>query len=397
MRHQVTRGAALASDVQAAWQVVQVQEGDVTAYFANMFHTQLLSVNKVRRDVWAWFPAASDGGFFTIPVAVSKIGRPARDPHRYAQSFRRMAQKYRHPYHYVEVEVRDTGTDEHLFLYWFDPPLEICWEQYGFHQTVRTMILYRRYEGEGTSEDHDIWRFRARLSRTVNDHSRHEFTSTSWRFGEAIYAVDMMAARRLRAGDILVERYPFCLQDDPLFGELVWSNGYAWLPTTYGTAADWERPRRQSIRFLRDVGPERWPVLVATVQDQYLEDLVRAEGLEPDLRDAIVRLHQAQYFDGKESIDQHLNWMDLELLRTTDHERLFELHVMVQLNAYMQLFVKETLDPVQGQVVGLYRSRSDAEASEQPYVVFPTVGNWLRRLEYEIQIGLSGTWRHGTS
>jgi hypothetical protein len=259
------------------------------------------------------------------------------------------------------------------------------------------MILYRRYEGEGTSEDHDIWRFRARLSRTVSDHSRHEFTSTSWRFGEAIYAVDMAAARRLRAGDILVERYPFCLQDDPLFGELVWSNGYAWLPTAYGTAADWERLGRQPIRFLRDVGPERWPVLVATVQDQYLEDLVRTEGLEPDLRDAIVRLHQAQYFDGKESIDQHLNWMDLELLRTTDHERLFELHVMVQLNAYMQLFVKETLDPVQGQVVGLYRSRSDAEAGEQPYVVFPTVGNWLRRLEYEIQIGLSGTWRHGTS
>lgn len=388
------QGVALASDVQAAWQVVQVQEGDVTAYFADLFHTQPLAVSKVRQDVWAWFPAASDGGFSTIPVAVSKIGRPSRDPHRYAQSFRRMAQKYRHAYHYVEVEVRDTATDEQLFLYWFDPALEICWAQYGFHQTVRTMILYRRYEGAGTSEDHDIWRFRARLSRTGNDHSRHEFTSISWRFGEATYAVDMTTARRLRPGDILVERYPFCLQDDPLIGEPVWSNGYAWLPATYGTVGDWERPSRRPIRFLRDVGPERWVVLMSIVQDRYLEDLVRTEGLAPDLRDAIKRLHQAQYFDGKESIDQHLTWMDPELLSTSDYERLFELHVMVQLDAYIRLFVKETLDHVQGHVIGIYRSRPDAEAGEQPYVVFPTIGNWLRRLEHEIQIGLSGLWRN---
>jgi hypothetical protein len=392
-KHPDIQGSTLASDTQAAWQVVHVREGDVTAYFANVYHTQQLSVSKVRPDVWAWFPAASDGGLFTMPVAVSKIGRPSRDPHRYAQSFRRMAQKYRQPYHYVEVEVRDTGTDEHLFLYWFEPALEICWAQYGLYQTVHTMILYRRYEGQGTSEDHDIWRFRARLSRTGHDQSRHEFTSTSWRFGEAMYAVDMTAARCLQAGDILVERYPFCLQDDPLIGEPVWSNGYAWLPATYGTAADWERPIRHPIQFLREVGAERWATLVSLVQDQYLEDLVRTEGLTPALRHAVQRLHQAQYFDGRESIDQYLAWMDPELLSTTDRERLFELHVMVQLDAYIRLFVKETLDHVHGHVVGIYRSRSDAEAGHQPYVVFPTVGNWLRRLEHEIQIGLSGIWR----
>jgi hypothetical protein len=205
------------------------------------------------------------------------------------------------------------------------------------------MILSRRYAGGGTPEDRDIWRFRARLSRTGNDHSHHEFTSTSWRFGETIYAVDMAAARRLQIGDILVERYPFCLQDDPLIGEPVWSNGYAWLPATYGTVADWERPSRQAVKFLHDVGAERWPLLEACVQDRYLEDLLRIDGLEPDLCNAVQRLYQTQYFDGKKSINHHLTLMDPELLSANDHERLFELHVVAEHDAYIRLFVKERL------------------------------------------------------
>ncbi len=136
-----------AMDVQSAWQVVNVREGEVTPYFANAYNTKRLSVSKVRADVWAWFPDQTEGGFFPIPITVSKIGVPTRRPHHFAQSFRRMAQKYSRPHRYVEIEVQDVGADEHLFLYWFDPALDVCWAQYGLHQTVQTMILYRRYVG----------------------------------------------------------------------------------------------------------------------------------------------------------------------------------------------------------------------------------------------------------
>ena len=377
--------------VRAAWQVVGVREDTVIPYFANAFDTRRLSVGKVRPDVWAWFPAVDDGGLFPGPLTVSKIGVPTRDPHRYAQSFRRMVQKYRRTYTYVEVEVRDTGTDEHLFLYWFDPSLEVCWTQYGLHQTVRTMILYRR-AGDGTPDDKDLWRFRARLSKTVTEHTQHEFTSVSWRFGETTDTMDIESARQLQAGATLVERYPFCLQDDPLIGEPVWSNGYAWLPVTYGMDVAWERPHRQAVAFLQKIGAQRWPALLACVQDQYLEDLVRLEHLDPDLKEAVQGLHQAQYFDGKESIDQFLMGMDPELLDASEHERLFQLHVPMEHDSYVQIFIKETLDVQQGHVIGVYRRREDAEADQRPYVTFPTVGNWLRRIEHEIKMGLNGAW-----
>jgi hypothetical protein len=116
-KRQPIQGLGTAPDIQAAWQVTNVEEGDIKAYFANAFNTKRPPVSKVRRDVWAWFPAEPEGGFFPIPLTVSKIGVPSREPRRNVQSFRRMAQKYRHPYHYVEVEVRDTGTNERIFLY----------------------------------------------------------------------------------------------------------------------------------------------------------------------------------------------------------------------------------------------------------------------------------------
>ncbi len=257
------------------------------------------------------------------------------------------------------------------------------------------MILYRRYAGSGSPDDHDVWRFRARLSQMGTEHLAHEFTSTSWRFGEATYTVDLAAAKQLSPGDILVERYPFCLQDDPLIGEPVWSNGYAWLPAAYGTQTDWDHPNRQAVSFLRDVGASRWPSLIECIQHRYLEDLARADHLTPELKGAIQGLLQAQYFDGKATIDQHLMWMDPELLVATEHQRLFQLHVPVKQDSFLRLFIKETLDPELGHQLGIFRSRQDADADRDPYVAFPTVGNWLRRLEHEIEIGLQGAWLRG--
>lgn len=378
--------------VRAAWQVVRVREGTVTPYFADARNKRRLSINKVRPDVWAWFPATQDGGFFPVPLTVSKIGVPTREPYRFQKSFRRMAQSYRRPYSYVEVEVHDSGADEHLFLYWFDPTLEVCWAEYGLHQTVRTMMLYRR-AGSGTPDDRELWRFRSRLSTTGDAHTQHEFTSTSWRFAQTVYGVNMETARHLRAGDVLVERYPFCLQDDPLLGEPVWSNGYAWLPASYGTAADWTHPIRQAVPFLRHIGPQRWATLVNCIQDQYLEDLLHADDLAPDIRTAVQGLHQSQYFDGKERIDQHCLWMDPTLLAINETMRLFQLQVPLQSGSALRLFIKETLDRRQGHRVGIYRKQDDAEAEHDPYVIFPTVGNWLRRLEHEIQQGLAGAWQ----
>jgi hypothetical protein len=302
-----------------------------------------------------------------------------------------MAHGYRRSFTYVEAEVYDSGADERLFLYWFDPELEVCWAEYGLHQTIRTMMLYRR-TGSGTPEDREMWRFRSRLSGTGDAHTQHEFASTSWRFGQTVYRVDFASARQLQEGEVLVERYPFCLQDDLLLGEPVWSNGYAWLPVTYGTLADWAHPARQAVQFLRDVAPERWTALINCIQDQYLEDLIHADDLAPDIRMAVQGLHQAQYFDGKERIDQHCLWMDPNLLAINDTMRLFQLQVPVQAGTALRLFIKETLDRRQGHRVGVYRNHDDAEAERDPYVIFPTVGNWLRRLEHEIQQGLSGAW-----
>jgi hypothetical protein len=380
--------------VRAAWQVVNVREGTVTPYFADAWNKRRLSVSKVRPDVWAWFPATDNGGFFPVPVTVSKVGVPTRDPYRFQKSFRHMAQNYQRPHTYVEVEVHDTGLNEHLFLYWFDPALEVCWVEYGLHQTIRTMMLYRR-AGAGTPDDKECWRFRTRLSQTGYTHEQHEFTSTSWRFGATTHGIAMDAARQLHTGDVLVERYPFCLQDDPLVGESVWSNGYVWLPATYGTLADWAHPIRQAVQFLRDLGPERWPTLIHRIQDRYLEDLIHDTDLEPDMRRAVQGLHQAQYFDGQESIDQHCLWMDPTLLAIDATTRLFQLQVPLQAGSALRLFIKETLDRQQGHVVGIYRTHADAEAERAPYITFPTVGNWLRRLEHEIQQGLCGTWQHG--
>jgi hypothetical protein len=205
----------------------------------------------------------------------------------------------------------------------------------------------------------------------------------------------MDAARQLQTGDVLVERYPFCLQDDPFIGEAVWSNGYAWLPAAYGSLADWAHPMRQAIQFLRDIGPERWTALINCIQDQYLEELINDTDLEPDMRLAVQGLHQAQYFDGKESIDQHCLWMDPTLLAIDETMRLFQLQVPLQAGSALRLFIRETLDRQQGHVVGIYRKHDDAVAEHNPYVTFPTVGNWLRRLEHEIQQGLSGTWLQG--
>lgn len=379
---------------RAAWQVVNVREGTITPYFADAWNKRRLSVSKVRPDVWAWFPAIDDGGFFPVPVTVSKVGVPTRDPYRFQKSFRRMAKSYRRPYTYVEVEVHDTGLDEHLFLYWFDPALEVCWVEYGLHQTIRTMMLYRR-AGAGTTAERECWRFRTRLSQIGQTHAQHEFTSTSWRFGTTTYGIDMDAARQLQTGDALVERYPFCLQDDPLLGKSVWSNGYAWLPATYGTPAEWAHPTRQAVQFLRDIGPQRWPTLVNRIQGQYLEDLIHDTDLEPDMRRAVQGLHQAQYFDGQESIDQHCLWMDPTLLAIDDTRRLFQLQVPLQSGSALRLFIKETLDRQQGHVIGIYRTEDDAAADHAPYVAFPTVGNWLRHLEHEIQQGICGAWRHG--
>ncbi len=224
------------------------------------------------------------------------------------------------------------------------------------------------------------------------EHLAHEFTSTSWRFGEATFEMDITAARQLSPGDILVERYPFCLQDDPLVGEPVWSNGYAWLPATYGDPDDWDHASRQAVAFLRHVGPSRWPALIECIQHRYLEDLARADDLAPELKDAIQGLHQAQYFDGKETIDQYLMWMDPELLAATEHQRLFQLHVPVKQDSFMRLFIKETLDRELGHLLSIFRSRQDADADHDPYIAFPTVGNWLRRLEHEVERGLKGAW-----
>lgn len=379
---------------RAAWQVVNVREGTITPYFADAWNKRRLSVSKVRPDVWAWFPAIDDGGFFPVPVTVSKVGVPSREPYRFQKSFRRMAQSYQRSYTYVEVEVHDSGVDEHLFLYWFNPALEVCWAEYGLHQTIRTMMLYRR-AGAGTPDDKECWRFRTRLSKTGHTHEQHEFTSTSWRFGGSAHGIDMDAARQLQAGDVLVERYPFCLQDDPFIGEPVCSNGYAWLPAAYGSLADWAHPMRQGIQFLRDIGPQRWTALITCIQNRYLEDLILDADLEPDIRLALQGLHQAQYFDGKESIDQYCLWMDPVLLAIDETMRLFQLQVPLRAGSALRLFIKETLDRQRGHVVGIYRNHDDAMAEQNPYVTFPTVGNWLRRLEHEIQQGMSGVWLQG--